>query len=162
MFVFSAKITKKKMITAGLAAVAVIGLLIFVSAKFSGDDNAADQNTMSTKNLNTKLKSDTEMLAFLNELGWQVTAKPLEIMEVQIPEQFDAVYSKYNEIQKNQGLDLEKYKGKEVMRYIFTVTNHPSGEAEVYATLLLYNDKLIGGDICSKKSDGFMQSLYLP
>ena len=50
-----------------------------------------------------------------------------------------------------------KYKGKEVMRYTYEVTNYPEYEGRVYANLIVYRNKVIGGDICSADAQGFLQ-----
>ena len=82
--------------------------------------------------------------------------------QVKIPEEFNDVYSRYNEIQKSQGFDLEQYKGQEVTVYTYSITNYQGYENRdcIYANLLVCNNTLIGGDVCSTSaSDGFMQSL---
>ena len=95
----------------------------------------------------------------LKDLGWEVDETPMEFMEVQIPEEFDEVYSEYNDIQLKQGMDLKKYAGKRAMRYCYQVNNYPSGEKNVVANLLIYKNKLIGGDISSTQMNGFMHGL---
>ena len=66
-----------------------------------------------------------------------------------IPARFDRVYEDYNTIQREMGLNLERYRGKTVMRYTYPVTNYTDCDGEVLATLLVYKDKVIGGDLCS-------------
>ena len=64
---------------------------------------------------------------------------------------FDAVTQKYNDLQKSQGFNLEKYKNKTVKRYTYTVSGLPDNmslpEDGVLLTLLVYKDKIIGGDL---------------
>lgn len=62
----------------------------------------------------------------------------------------------YNEIQRAQGLDLAKYKNKKVSRFTYKVTNYEGYEGEVYANLLVWRDKVVGGDVCSKDVNGFV------
>ena len=59
-------------------------------------------------------------------------------------------------MQKEQGLSLAPYKGKEVTRYTYKVTNYEGYEGEVYINLLVYRSKIIGGDVCSADSSGFI------
>ena len=54
-----------------------------------------------------------------------------------------------------QGFDLEPYAGQICTQYVYKVENHP-GDDQVYATLLVYGDEIIGGDIASTAVDGFM------
>ena len=83
--------------------------------------------------------------------------QPEAYSEVQIPEEFSEVYENYNKIQRH-GLDLSKYNGEKAARYTYKVVNHPSGEKDVRATLLVYKDKLIGGDICTVRLDGLCRT----
>ena len=69
---------------------------------------------------------------------------------------FDKVFNGYNEIQKRQGLDLSKYKGKTVTRYTYEVTNYENENGKVYANVIVYRNKVIGGDICSANVGGFI------
>ena len=73
-----------------------------------------------------------------------------------IPADFDRVFVGYNQIQKEQGLDLSAYRRKEVTRYTYEVTNYPDYEGKVLANVLVYRGNVIGGDICSEAKDGFV------
>ena len=91
----------------------------------------------------------------MESFGWQVQAEPTETREVMIPAQFNDVYTAYNVMQQAQGFDLEPYAGQICTQYVYKVENHP-GDEQVYATLLVYGDEIIGGDIASTAVDGFM------
>ena len=93
---------------------------------------------------------------FLGQFGVTVDPTALEEEEIKIPDTFDKVYMGYNEIQRAQGLDLSKYKNKKVTRYTYKVTNYEGYEGEVYANLLVWRDKVIGGDVCSADVNGFV------
>ena len=62
-------------------------------------------------------------------------------------------------MQKAGGFDLSKYKNREVERYTYTVTNYEGYEGTVYANLIVYRGKVIGGDVCSADADGFCHGL---
>ena len=88
--------------------------------------------------------------------GWEIEYPENEVIDVTIPSVFNDVYNNYNVLQKKQGFDLERYKGYNVKRYTYKVLNHKS-EQEVFLNLLvLPNGKVIGGDICSREFNGFM------
>ena len=84
--------------------------------------------------------------------------EPLEVKEIIIPAEFDDVYEKYNDIQKEQGFDLTAYCSKRVKKWTYKVTNYPNYEGSdcIRATLLVFDGKVIGGDVCSVELDGFM------
>ncbi|MGI6255935.1 MAG: DUF4830 domain-containing protein [Acutalibacter sp.] len=99
--------------------------------------------------------TNEERVAYLQSFGWQVQTEPTETREVMIPAEFNDVYTAYNTMQKAQGFDLEPYAGESCTQYLYKVENYPN-ETEVYATLLVYGDQIIGGDVASTKVDGFM------
>jgi len=104
------------------------------------------------------LNSQSTAAKYVEKLGWQIDRNPIETAEVNIPAQFDNVYKNYNAIQKEAGFDLEDYKGKTVTRYTFSIKNY-YGEQGVRADVLMYNNKVIGGDIMTVAIDGFMVPL---
>lgn len=106
---------------------------------------------------------NTARISFLESFGWQVSKEPLEIADVIIPQTFGKVYENYNVIQTSQGFDLTKHKGKQVKRYTYAVLNYPSQKEYIRANLLIYNEKVIAGDICSVYAEnGFMHGLAYP
>ena len=107
------------------------------------------------------VKSSDDAIKFLSQYGWTVNENPIEECEITIPKEFDKVMTTYNEIQKQQGLDLTKYQRKSAKRYTFQVTNYPDYEGTVYANVIVYRDKVIAGDICSSDSRGFIQTLSM-
>lgn len=103
-----------------------------------------------------KVKDSDDRVAFLAEFGWQVDPEAVDECEVTIPSEFDAVYEKYNELQKKQGFDLYAYRKKTVTRYTYKVTNYPDHKGVVLANIIVYKNKVIGGDICSADISGFI------
>ena len=103
-----------------------------------------------------KVYSNSDRVEFISKFGWSVAQTPIEEVEVSIPKEFDTVYLGYNDIQKAQGLNLAKYKGKEVVRYTYEVTNYEGYEGTVYVNLLVYRNKIVGGDVCSADASGFI------
>ncbi len=99
--------------------------------------------------------TNEERVAYLTGFGWQVEQEPAETREVMIPREFNDVYQNYNAMQQAQGFDLAPYSGQVVTQYKYLITNYPD-ETEVYATLLVYGELIIGGDIACGKVDGFM------
>lgn len=103
-----------------------------------------------------KIKTVDDVKAFLAQFGWEVEASPSEELKIKIPAEFDKVMNSYNDLQLNQGLDLSKYRGKEVTRYTFKVTNYPDYKGTVMANVIVYKNRVIGGDLCSSDVTGFI------
>ena len=99
---------------------------------------------------------------FLKSFGWEVSASPTESGQVRIPETPNQVFDRYNQLQKSQGYDLQSFAGKTVMRYVYKVNNFPGATEPVYATVLVYKDRIIGGDITDTSPKGAVQSFKLP
>ena len=98
-----------------------------------------------------KVRSAEDAANFLSQFGWEIDREPLEVKSVTVPSEFDKVFSAYNEIQKAQGLNLLRYRGKEVTRYSFRVTNYEGATSPVYANVLVYRNRVIGGDVYSSE-----------
>ena len=110
----------------------------------------------------SKIKNEEDRINFLKQFGWETTGDAVDSEKVIIPAQFDKIFGGYNEIQKRQGLDLSKYKGKEMMRYTYEIKNYPNYDGKVMANLLVYRGKVVGGDICSADVKGFIHGFEGP
>ncbi len=152
MFVYSLKASTLKFFgIICVAMVALITLIVFIPTYDGGEDvpTSAEVNY-------SKIKTDEDRIAFLGQFGWEVKPTAVEVKETKIPKEFDNVFSTYNELQKRQGLDLSDYKGKAITRYTYEITNYPDYEGTVYANLIVYKNKVIGGDICTADVEGFI------
>jgi hypothetical protein len=107
-------------------------------------------------------RTNDERVKFLAFYGWEVQADPLEILEVIIPEKFDDVYEAYNDMQKSQGFDLSGNAGRRVKRYAYRITNYSGTDDPVRAHILVYRDRVIGGDVSSEIAGSFMHGFALP
>ena len=141
--VVSLKANRKRIIAFLLLAVIVAGACLFLQSRGQEERQPIPGGT------------NEERVAFLQGFGWQVQTEPAETREVMIPAQFNDVYTAYNVMQKAQGFDLEPYAGEICTQYLYKVENYPN-EPEVYATLLVYGDQIIGGDVACAEVDGFM------
>ena len=150
MFVCSIKAGKKRWIIVALAVI-LAAVTVFLAA---GKWNAA-AGTGNEKGYICTASTNDERIAFLAQFGWQVSSEPLEIRDVAIPNPFDEVYTKYNVLQKQQGFNLEPLAGKVCRQWVYEVTNYPA-DTPVHANLLIYEDRVVGGDICSTELNGFM------
>lgn len=105
------------------------------------------------------MSSNAQRVEFLNKQGWIVKPDPLSREEITVPSDFEGVYAEYAALQKSQGFDLEKYKGKPAALFTYQVLNYPNYPENVVATLVVSSDKLIGGDISMTGEGGFTEPL---
>ncbi len=150
MMFMTAKVDMKKiaLILGAIAAVIVALILLF-----GGDET---QTTSAAPVANNDAR-----IAFLTKFGWDVSASPTESSQVRIPENTSEVFDRYNTLQKSQGYDLSTYAGKNVMRYVYKVNNFPGASDPVYATVLVYKNQVIGGDITDTSAGGSVQGFKM-
>jgi hypothetical protein len=160
MFIFTAKLSKRKLAAAVIATGALLIVIIILLSL--GKDSPKASATAAGRPSGKNIITNEDRIQFLKEHNWEVDEQPLEFEEVLIPAEFDDVLSGYNELQKSQGYDLSKYKNKRVMRYSYNVKNYPNVSENVRANILVYKNTVIGGDVCSATLDGFMHGLEKP
>lgn len=158
MFVYSVKTSKAKMAALLIALAAAVIALVMIIGR--GDKPAATDDSA----VNYKAESAAERMAFLSQFGWEISEDPVEVSEVIIPENFDDGYAEYAAMNKAQGLDLEPFKGVRAKRWTYNVLNYPGLEnsGSVQANLLIYDGRVIGGDICSLEQGGFISGFDFP
>ena len=156
MFVYSVRSATIKFICAIVLSVAVLITLVALIPTYADDAEPTSSISYS------KIYENSDRIDFISQFGWQVKETPVEEVEVTVPESFDKVYLGYNEMQKEQGLNLSKYKGKTVTRYTYEVTNYPDYDGTVYISLLVYKDKVVAGDVCSADVNGFVHGFDAP
>ena len=152
MLVMTAKVNKKKIAIFLAAAVVLIAGLFLI---FGGNSDA--QPTISSNAGNNDGR-----VAFLEGFGWQIATSPTESGQVRIPSKTSEVFERYNALQKSQGFDLSAYAGKTVMRYVYKITNYPGATEPVYATLLVYKNQIIGGDVTDTAAKGVIRGFKMP
>jgi hypothetical protein len=102
-----------------------------------------------------RVQNAADIAIFLGTFGWQVDPEPVTVKNVQIPARFTEVYEQYNSLQRKQGFDLSRYRADIVECYTFRIMNHPA-QGDVFANVLVFRGRIIGGDICSFAFNGFM------
>ena len=152
MFVYSVRASSLKLAGAVIvSALAVVMLAIFVPDYTPKSDAAAVQQKISYK-----AKTEDDIKDFIAQFGWEVGDGPIDKVDVTVPAEFDAVYEAYNDLQKKQGFDLGKYKKKTVTRYTYKIDNYKDYPGTVIADVIVYKNKVIGGDVCSADVNGFL------
>ena len=153
MLFMTAKLNTKKLL---IILLAVAGIILAACLLFRSPGGQSVQTASNS------VTNNDDRVAFLKGYGWDVTASPTESGQVRIPDTPSDVYSRYNALQKKMGYDLTNYAGKTVMRYVYKVNNYPDASAPVYATLLIYKNQVIGGDITDTSAKGRIQTFEMP
>jgi len=156
MFIVTAHIPKRRLISAG------IGLLCCCVAVIAGLICAGQRPAVTTAAEVSGIRTGADQIAYLESLGWQVDDEPLLAETLLVPEEFDETYDEYLALQSGQGFDLTPYCGKKITRYTYEITNYPTGEAGVQASILVFQNTIIGGEVISPTADGFLHGLSMP
>ena len=146
MMVMTAKFNFKKTLMVLSAAAAVILSFILLS----GGNSQAPAAGPSMADNGNRVK-------FLQDMGWDVKETPVEAGKVKLPRKNTAVYERYNNLQKSQGYDLSPYGGKSVLRFVYEVKS--TAGSPILATLLVYKDQVIGGDVTDTAAGGKIRGL---
>ncbi len=110
-------------------------------------------------NNNTNAATDAERLNFLKGLGYTVIGDEPTVKTVTVPEVFSDVYNNYNSLQREAGYDLSLYKGCQVTIFTYAINPPDSYSGECVVNIMVYNDRIIGGDVSSSALGGFMLPL---
>ena len=158
MFIYSLKASTIKFFAITCVALAtLITLMVFIPVA-AGNDTVSTASSISYSGV----KTNEDRIKFLGQFGWKVSTEETASEEVSIPKEFDKIFTAYNELQKRQGLDLTKYKGKNVQRYTYEITNYDGYDGKVYANILVYRNKVIAADVCSADVGGFVHGIERP
>ena len=152
MMVMTAKVDMKKIL---LVLVAVAALILSGILLLGGGEETQTTAAAAVSNNDARVQ-------FLKSFGWDVTTSPTETGQVNIPEETSQVFERYNKLQKSQGYDLSRYAGKKVMRYVYKINNFPGATEPVYATLLVYKNQIIGGDVTDTAAKGQIRGFKMP
>lgn len=158
MFIFTARLNRKWLIGAAAAFLLFCGAALAVNAMDS--DTAVKAAAPSPPSV--KVKTNEDRIAYLEHYGWQVNPEPISVEEMLIPESFDESYTEYLALQESQGFDLSEYCGKRIKRCTYQITNYPSGEEGIQVSLLIYKNRVIGGEVLSPQLNGFLHGLEMP
>lgn len=152
MMVMTAKVDMKKIaLILGAIAAGIIAVILL----FGGGSDAQTTSATAASNNDARVK-------FLKDFGWDVTTSPVESSQVRIPETTTEVFERYNQLQKSQGFDLSKLSGKNAMRYVYKINNYPGATEPVYATVLVYKNEIVGGDVTDTSAKGKVQGFKMP
>ena len=137
MITASVKTTKTKILgTLCIILAVIIGVILFAAESAPSD---------AAESISLRVTDNEQRTEYLASKGIQTAAEPSLVEDVFLPEEMDAVLSEYNKIQLSSGFDIVPYLGKTVKKYVYPIEDKP----ETYASLYVYNEKIIAADIAS-------------
>lgn len=153
MFIVTAKAPKARHVLLGatLILAALVGFL-------------ALRGKMEPSNSTAPLLAATneQRVTYLNGLGWEVDAEPLESLKLTLPDKMEEPYLSYNALQLRQGFDLTPYLGETLERYTYRVTNYPDHPKGCQADVYVYDGAVVAGDVICAGANGFIDTLDFP
>lgn len=103
-----------------------------------------------------KIGSDEEIEAMIQKCGYTVEGCVSDD-EITIPKTWNAVYIAYNDLQKKQGFDLRRYKGKPARKLVYALT-----DSDDLVTILVSDDRIIAADIAANQQGEDPRPLIQP
>ncbi len=152
MFVFSFKASSVRFLSI-LCACLLAGA--FVIALMPDAGYAVNVNKIeAVENLEKiNVSANKGRVKYINALGFEVDEENVVKNSEKVPEVFSAAFEQYNNLQKSQGFDLQKLKGKTVTSYTYKIKSYPEGfelnAADGVITLVCCKNKVVGADVCS-------------
>ena len=104
-------------------------------------------------------KSEEDIAKFLSDNKICTAGSPAT-KSIVIPSEFGEVYNNYNKLQKEQGFDLYGYRSCEATVYTYPVVSVNGEHTEnTEAHVIVYEGRIIGGDVASLELDGEMRGI---
>ncbi|MBR2491130.1 MAG: DUF4830 domain-containing protein [Ruminiclostridium sp.] len=160
MFIITKKIPRRRLTAALFLFLLTLGLF-GAGLELSHDIRAASVSLPSQPDP-TGIRSNQDRIDYLEGFGWITGEDPAAVEEILLPESFGKDYRDYLNLQSEQGFDLQAYAGKTVKRYTYQIKNYPGLRENIWASMLVYQNTVIGGEVFCSEGDGFTQSLVYP
>lgn len=126
-----------------LTILSLIGVLLFAGAcLIAVRGGASDTIEIRGEKVSLSAKDEADVERFLSVCGYE-DCEFLFANEITVPKHWNDVYTRYNELQREQGFDLIPYKGKTAEKWEFFVSDGKN------ATVLTRGGRIIAAHICS-------------
>lgn len=155
MLIVTAKISPKKIALCFAAILILVLGLILLFTSTSEEKEETDPSPFSS------VSTNEARLALLTSCGYEAIPDPVTTLDLQLPSPLDERYSAYNQLQLSQGFDLTQYCGKQLTRYTYSITNHPSSAQGVQANLYFCENTLVAADLFCAGEGGFIEPLFV-
>ncbi len=151
--VFQKLIKSKKIIIFLGAFIIILTTILFVI--FRDDPYTAE---FDGKTYSLRAETREEISEFADFFALKIVDEPIYTKNITIPSHFNDTYLQYNDLQKQIGLDLEKYKSKNCTLYSYEIIS-PERKNGCVLNLIIMDGRVIGGDISEREYGGKMFGL---
>lgn len=125
-----------------LTLLSLIGALLFVAVVLVAlRGGSSDTIEIDGEMISLSAASEVDVEGFLTACGYEAP-EFLFSHEITVPKNWNETYTRYNELQRQQGFDLVPYKGKLATEYVYFVDD------TLNATVLVSDDRVIAAHIC--------------
>lgn len=149
MFIWSTRLSKKKLVLGGVLVVCVLAAVLCLPALLGEDEAPAALPG----------ETNAQRVEYLRNCGWEVVEEPVETFQFLLPEELEEPYLSYNDLQLSQGFDLRPYCGRQLARYTYTLTNYPDRPEGVQVNLYICDGQIVAGDVFCPGAGGFQEAL---
>lgn len=91
-----------------------------------------------------KIRTTQDIGEFFTARGFQVDLATASVDKVKIPKKWDDSFQSFNQVVAQSGMDLERYKGKTVEKWMALIPARSEGETKTYGVLLVHKQKPVG------------------
>lgn len=140
----------QKVVALGASAIILIGAGLGVNSLLHGT-KVKEAAALSTGLTQTITGADT-MAVYLQGFGITVDVTGATVDTVTIPRSWDDSFKAFNEVVKKSGLDLKKFKNKQVDKWMALVPDKSDETRKIYAVVLVSKEKPIGIYLLQKPS----------
>ena len=126
-----------------LTILSLIGVLLFVTICLVAlRGRAADTMEINGEEITLHAEDEADVERFLTSCGYD-SLDFLFQHEIAVPKNWNDVYTRYNELQRQQGFDLTPYKGKAAEEYVYFVDD------TLNAVVLVSENKIIAAHVAN-------------
>ncbi|MBR2715573.1 MAG: DUF4830 domain-containing protein [Ruminococcus sp.] len=157
----NANIKEKRTKVLGIAIVAILVLFVaflFLSMRVGTPPESVEIDGHGE--INTVVESDEEAKEFAKQFSYEI-GDLYSLQEMYVPIEFNDKYIGYNELQKEQGFDLEPYKGEKCKLYIYELEGYELDGLPAYMSVIVYRERVIGGHVSSLKDGGEYHTFFI-
>lgn len=99
-----------------------------------------------------KVEGAQDVAGFFVGFGLEIDPAGVTADQVKIPRKWDDSFSAFNTVVTQSGLDLSKYKGRTVEKWLAPIPAKSTGDTQSYGVLLVYKKKPVGAYLLEKPS----------